>query len=78
MALNVSWTASRSARSSSGCGTDASVVTNPSIVAIIGSIMPAPFAMPPIEASRPPMLILAANSFGDRSVVMIARAAADP
>ena len=78
MALNVSSTASRSARSSSGCGTAASVVTNPSIVAIIGSIIPEPFAMPPIVTSRPPIAIRAAASFGNGSVVMIARAASAP
>ena len=55
IALNVSLTASRSARCSSGCGTAASVVTNASIVAIIGSIMPEPLAIPPIATSRPSM-----------------------
>ena len=79
MALNVSSTACRSARSSSGCGTAASVVTNPSIVAIIGSIIPEPLAMPPIVMSRPPSsATCAAASFGNGSVVMIARAASDP
>ena len=78
MALNVSSTTSRSARSSSGLGTAASVVTKPSIVAIIGSIMPEPLAMPPMATSRPPMLTRAAASFGNGSVVMIARAAGAP
>ncbi len=78
MALNVSLTTSRSARSSSGCGTAASVVTKPSIVAIMGSIMPEPFAIPPMTASRPPIDTRTAASFGNGSVVMIARAAADP
>ncbi len=78
MALKVSLTASRSARSSSGGATAASVVTNPSIVAIIGSIMPDPFAMPPMLAGRPPMAICVAASFGNGSVVMIARAACGP
>ena len=47
IALNVRPVTSRSARSSSAGGTAASVVMNDSIVASIGSIMPAPFAMPP-------------------------------
>jgi hypothetical protein len=50
MALKVVLTAARSARCSSGAGTEASVVTNPSMVAIIGSIMPEPLAMPPMMA----------------------------
>ena len=78
IALNVSLTASRSARSSSPFGTAASVVTKPSIVAIIGSIIPEPFAIPPIAASRPPSVTRAAASFGNGSVVMIARAACAP
>ena len=47
IALKVSSTAARSARCSSAGATAASVVTKPSIVAIIGSIMPEPLAMPP-------------------------------
>ena len=78
IALNVSFTASRNARSSSGCGTEASVVTNASIVASIGSIIPEPFAMPPMSAAPPPIVTCAAASFGNGSVVMIARAAAGP
>ena len=78
MALNVSFTASRSARSSSGRGTAASVVTNPSIVAIIGSIMPEPLAIPPTKMSCPAIVARADASFGNGSVVMIARAAAAP
>jgi hypothetical protein len=79
MALKVSSTACRRARSSSGCGTAASVVTNPSIVAIIGSIIPEPFAMPPIVMAPPPSrTTCAAASFGNGSVVMMARAASDP
>ena len=78
MALNVSSTTSRSARSSNGNGTAASVVTKPSIVAIIGSIMPEPLAMPPILTVRPPMCTSVAASLGNGSVVMMARATADP
>ena len=62
----------------SGCATAASVVTNPSIVAIIGSIMPEPLAMPPMPIVRPPIVIRPAASFGKGSVVMMARAAAPP
>ena len=78
IALNVSPAASRSARSSSPFGTAASVVTKPSIVASMGSIIPDPFAMPPIVTSRPSMTTCAAASLGNGSVVMIARAAIAP
>ena len=78
MALNVSSTTSFSARWRSGAGTAASVVTNPSIVAIIGPIMPEPLAMPPIRTGVPPMVTSVAVSLGNGSVVMIARAAAGP
>ena len=54
------------------------MVTNPSIVASIGSIIPEPFAIPPILTSRPPIAICAADSFGNGSVVMMARAASAP
>ena len=47
IALNVRPATSRSALSSSAGSTFASVVMNASIVASIGSIMPAPLAMPP-------------------------------
>src|SRR5690606_35046932 len=47
IALNVRSATSRSARSSSAGVTAASVVRNASIVAMFGSIMPAPLAMPP-------------------------------
>ena len=78
MALKVVLTAARSARCSSGSGTAASVVTKPSMVAIIGSIIPEPLAIPPMTASRPSIATRAAASFGNGSVVMIARAAAGP
>ena len=78
MALKLSSTASRNARASSGWGTSASVVMKPSIVAIIGSIIPEPLAIPPIRTVRPPIWISAAASLGNGSVVMMARAAADP
>jgi hypothetical protein len=47
MALNVSRADARSARSSSAGVTRASVVRKPSIVAMLGSIMPEPLAVPP-------------------------------
>jgi hypothetical protein len=50
----------------------------PSIVAIIGSIMPEPLAMPPMPIVRPPIVSCAEASLGNGSVVMIARAAAAP
>ena len=49
MALNVSSATRRSARCSTSGATRASVVRNPSIVAMRGSIMPEPLAMPPTE-----------------------------
>ena len=76
MALNVSSTAAASARCSSAGATAASVVTNPSIVAIIGSIMPEPLAMPPTR--KVPLSRLRSRtrvSFGNGSVVMMPRAA---
>jgi hypothetical protein len=51
------------------------------MVASIGSIMPEPLAMPPMTTSAGrsvPIDSRAAVSFGNGSVVMIARAAADP
>ena len=78
IALNVSLTVSRSARSRSAGGTAASVVTKASIVAMFGSIMPDPFAIPPMAISRPPRETRAAASFGKGSVVMMARAASPP
>ena len=47
IALNVSSATRRSARCSTSGATRASVVRKPSIVAMRGSIMPEPFAMPP-------------------------------
>jgi hypothetical protein len=48
IALKVSRVAAASARSNSTAGTSASQVRNASIVAIIGSIMPEPLAIPPM------------------------------
>ena len=78
IALNVSSTTAFSARCSNAGATAASVVTNPSIVAMIGSIMPEPFAMPPTRNVPAGLVISAETSFGNGSVVMIARAASGP
>ena len=79
IALKVSSTAAFSARCSSAGSTFASVVTNPSIVAMFGSIIPEPLAMPPTRKRAAPALeISTAASFGNGSVVMIARAASPP
>jgi hypothetical protein len=56
-------------------GTEASVATKPSMVAMFGLIMPAPFAMPVTVTSPVEILILVENAFGTVSVVMIASAA---
>ena len=55
--------------------TFASQVRKPNIVAISGSIMPDPFAMPPTWNVPAGVSTLTAYSFGHGSVVMIARAA---
>ena len=55
------------------------MVMNESIVAMLGFIMPLPFAMPPILHVFPPMETSTATSLGIVSVVMMASAAdADP
>ena len=70
MQLKVSCTQSESAARSSSRGTSASVKMKPSMVAMFGSIMPAPFTMPTMRA--PPLSVrLRDRSFGYRSVVMI-------
>ena len=63
MALNVSSAAAFSTRWSSPGSTRASVVRNPSIVAIIGSIIPEPLAMPPTRNVAPRTDASAAASF---------------
>ena len=52
-----------------------SEVMKPSIVAILGQIMPLPLAMQPMRHSTPPAVKLRAISFGCVSVVIIASAA---
>jgi hypothetical protein len=53
----------------------ASVATNPSIVAMLGRIMPAPFAMPVTVTTWPPTSTRRDAAFGCVSVVMMASAA---
>ena len=76
MALNVSSAASASARCSRSGPTSASVVRNPSMVAMFGSIMPAPLAIPPTWKTPSGVVARTAASFAHRSVVMMASAAA--
>ena len=75
MALNVSRVTAVSAFLSIAGATSASHVRNPSMVAIIGSIIPEPFAMPPTWNTPALVSTLTAVSFGNGSVVMIARSA---
>ena len=76
MALKVSSTTRRSAPARIAGSTFASVVRNPSIVAMRGSIMPEPLAIPPTVNDPPPgTSTSAAADFGNGSVVMIARVA---
>ena len=66
IALNVSSVTAASARCSSAGATCASVVTTASMVAIIGSIMPEPLAMPPTRNRPPAVVTSTAASFGKR------------
>ena len=75
MRLNDCSTASERACCRSFFSTAASVVRKQSMVAMFGSIMPAPLAMPPIRTFLPPRLISTAISLGKVSLVMIAFAA---
>ena len=54
------------------------MVRKPSIVAILGSIMPEPLAMPPTVTGPFGVSITAAHDFGNGSVVMMARVAFVP
>mmetsp|Transcript_25671 Transcript_25671/g.48671 ORF Transcript_25671/g.48671 Transcript_25671/m.48671 type:complete len:345 (+) Transcript_25671:524-1558(+) len=58
--------------------TAASHVTTPSMVAMLGWIMPDPLEQPPMLTSTPPRLILRAADLEARSVVVMAVAAARP
>ncbi len=71
--FNVPSTTSRKRASSSPPGTSASVTTTAIIVAMSGSIIPAPLATPTILASLPATTCSAI--FGRVSVVIIAAAA---
>ena len=70
--------ASRSARFSIGRVIAASVVTKPSIVAMLGSIMPDPLAIPPTVTVLPPIETFAHACLGFVSVVITAFSAASP
>src|SRR6185437_11178206 len=74
-ALNVSSTPLLSSDCSAAGAIGASVKTKDSIVAMSGMIMPAPLAMPLMVTVVLPSFALAVATFGNVSVVMIARAA---
>ncbi len=74
-ALKVSTTPSRNNVCNTGAAIGASVKTKASIVAMSGAIMPAPLAKPLMVTSVPAIRARAVASFGNVSVVMIARAA---
>jgi hypothetical protein len=74
-ALKVSSTVSLRSFCNSGAAIGASVNTNDSMVAMSGMIMPAPLAMPLMVTTVLPIEVFAVATFGNVSVVMIARAA---
>src|SRR3954467_6218870 len=78
IALNVSSTTVFNARCRMPGSTTASVVTNASMVAMFGSIMPDPFAIPPTRNVPRALVISTDAALGNGSVVMIARAASLP
>jgi hypothetical protein len=78
IALNVSRAEACSACRSTAGGTFASVVRKPSIVAMFGSIIPEPFAIPPTLNAPCGVSTTTACSLGNGSVVMMARAASLP
>ncbi len=75
-ALKVSVTPSRNSACNAAGAIGASVKMNASMVAISGAIMPAPLAKPLMVTVVLPMRARAVASFGNVSVVMMARAAA--
>ena len=77
MQLNDSSAASFASRASKGWLTAASVATKPSMVAMLGSIMPAPLLMPVTTMVLPPTLELFEAALATVSVVMMAWAAAN-
>ena len=78
MALNVSSADARSACCSTAGSTFASVVRKPSMVAMFGSIIPEPLAVPPTVKVPRGVFTVTACSLGNGSVVMIARAITPP
>src|SRR5207249_2011977 len=78
MRLNDRSTVRRTTAVSAAGATTASVAAKQNMVARWGSIMPTPFAIPPIVTARPSMSSRSAASFGFASVVRIASAAARP
>ena len=78
MALKVRSTTRRSALARTAGSTTASVVRYPSIVAMRGSIMPEPLAMPPTMIVPSALSAATASAFGNGSVVMMARDCAAP
>ena len=77
MRLNVRSVANRRAALQASEVSGASVVMTPSIVAMLGAIMPLPFAMPPTVTVRPSSSNETATSLAKVSVVMMAAAASD-
>ncbi len=75
-ALSVSATLAFSIACKAGAAMLASVNTKDSMVAMSGAIMPAPLAMPLTVTVSLPILARAVATFGNVSVVMMARAAA--
>src|SRR5438093_1455659 len=71
-------TVRRTTAVSAAGATTASVAAKQNMVARWGSIMPTPFAIPPIVTARPSTSSRSAASFGFASVVRIASAAARP
>ena len=77
-ALNETSAASRARRPQQRGSTGASVATKPSIVAMLGWIIPAPLLMPVTVTSTPSSVDAARRALGTVSVVMIASAALQP
>ena len=75
MQLNDASAASRTSCCMSAGSIAASVATKPSIVAMLGRIMPAPLLMPVTATVLPPSCTVSDAAFGTVSVVMIASAA---
>ena len=66
----------RSSLRRTACGRAASVETTQSMVAMLGSIIPAPLAMPPMRKDPTGVFTSTAYSFAKVSLVMIAAAVA--